>query len=100
MNDYRKEEFKKYKKFDRLFWNTLKEMTIFSVFFFFLLVVAYSNNTNAGFTANQLFKSTFVDSQSLNEMNLNDVSKIFNVDNNVSIPLNTKSLLNEILISF
>ena len=76
-HDHRNEEFKRKQKLDKIFWDMLKEMTLFFIFFFLLLVVAFMNNSNAAYSTNQLFKSTFVDSQTTEEIGLYDVNIAF-----------------------
>ncbi len=56
----------------------LKEIGVYFIFLAILYYVSFTNLSNSAFTYNQLFKYTFLDSQNLNEIGLNDVVFILN----------------------
>ena len=67
------EEHKRLRIMDKRLNEILKEIGIYLIFLFFLYYVSFKNLSSSAFTYNQLFQQTFVDSQSSNEIGLNDV---------------------------
>jgi hypothetical protein len=72
-------ELRRKRLLDIILWSILNEAGIFSLFLLILFVVTFFNLNNSSFIYNQLFKSTFDNKQSQNELGLNNVifAKIF-----------------------
>ena len=67
------DQFKAQRIFQRKLAAYKREFLTFVVFLFIIFYVSYTNLSFASYTYGQLFKTTFVQSQSLSDMGLSDV---------------------------
>ncbi len=67
-------EFKKQRLLDKEFWELVKDFTIFSVFLWFLFMVAYSNLSTLSIYSNRLYQNNFASKQSNVEIGLKNVN--------------------------
>lgn len=68
------DEFKRIRTLDHMLWSIIKEVFIYVTFLIVLYVVSFSNVSTSSYTYYKLFLSTFVQSQSQNEIGLYDVN--------------------------
>ena len=73
LDDSNLEEHKHLRIMNKKLNEILKEIGIYLIFLAILYYVSFTNLSNSAFTYNRLFKNTFVDSQSSNEIGLNEV---------------------------
>jgi hypothetical protein len=69
-------EFKKQRLLDKEFWELVKDFTSFSVFLWFLFMVAYSNLSTLSIYSNRLYQNNFAFKQSNVEIGLKNVNLI------------------------
>ena len=67
-------EFKKQRLLDKEFWELVKDFTSFSVFLWFLFMVAYSNLSTLSIYSNRLYQNNFAYKQSNVEIGLKNVN--------------------------
>jgi len=67
-------EFKKQRLLDKEFWELVKDFTSFSVFLWFLFMVAYSNLSTLPIYSNRLYQNNFAYKQSNVEIGLKNVN--------------------------
>jgi len=67
-------ELRKKREFEVKMCQIMKEISIYSLFLFFLYVVAFSNLSSSSYQYNQLFLNSFVNKQGGENMGLNEVN--------------------------